>query len=240
VTQPPLLRVLVADDEPAAREELKYLLTQAGGVEVVAEAVDGRTALDEALRWAPDVVFLDIHMPGADGLDVARRLADALPEARVVFATAHEGHAVEAFELSAADYLLKPFTLERVRRSLQRLRPPAAPASARLVVERRKGTHFLDLSEVLCVITDAGVVTVCAVDGTRYSSSRTLQELEDDWGGSDRLYRCHREALIHLRHVASLSPAASGTYRAILDDEARTEVPVSRNRVKGLKAALGL
>lgn len=235
------VRVVVADDETAAREELKYLLRQAGGVEVIGEAADGAAALATAIRLAPDAVFLDIHMPGPDGLDVARTLASALPEVQVVFATAHAGHAVEAFDLSASDYLLKPFTLDRVRRAVERLRPADRD---RLVVERRRQTHFVDLADVICVITDSGVVTVCTFDGTRYSSSETLAELEAAWSdparGAAALYRCHREALVHLAHVSALAPAASGTYRAVLDDPAKTEVPVSRNRVKGLKAALGL
>lgn len=239
------LRVVVTDDEPAAREELKYLLGRMGGVEVVAEAGDGASAIAAVKRFAPDVVFLDIHMPGADGLEVARALRANNPELRVVFATAHDEHAVEAFNLAAADYLLKPFTLERVARAVDRLRP----SPKRLVVERRQKTHFVAIDDVLCIVTDAGVVTVCTVDGVRYSSPRTLQELEEAWctaGGGDRgspsgpLYRCHRESLVHLRRVATLAPAASGTYRVFLDDPARTELPVARNRVKGLKAALGL
>ncbi len=242
------LRALVADDETAAREELKYLLGQAGGVDVIAEAADGATALSEAAIHQPDVVFLDIHMPGPNGLEVARALATRHPRTLIVFATAHEQHAVEAFDLSAADYLLKPFTLDRVRRTLTRLRPAArtaAPPPQSLVVERRRKTHFIDLADVLCVVMDSGTVTVCAADGTRYSSPQTMQELEDAWSSADpapgeaALYRCHREALVHLAHVASLAPAASGTYRVVLDDEAETEVPVARNRVKGLKAAIG-
>ena len=141
---------------------------------------------------------------------------------------------MEAFDLRAADYLLKPFTLDRVQDTLARLMPPPAQ---RLVVERRRRTYFLDPSEVLCVVTDAGTVTVCAADGTRYSSAQTLQELQE---AQPHLYRCHREALVNPGHVATLAPAASGTYRVILDDPAKTEVPVARNRARALKTRLGL
>ena len=192
------------------------------------------------------MVFLDIHMPGTDGLAVAGALAQRWPAVRVVFATAHDEHAIAAFELHAADYVLKPFTKERVGRAVERIRRLVGPsvAPARLVVERRRRTHFVPLDDVACIVTDAGVVTVRTRDGTRYSSPATLQELEAAWARPANvegpLFRCHREVLVHLARVASLEPAASGTYRVVLDVTPDMELPVARNRVKGLKAALGL
>ncbi len=130
---PPPLRVVVADDEPLIREGLAELLAAEPGVEVVAACADGAAALDAARRHRPDVLFLDVQMPGDDGLAVARRaLADAeahgAPAPAVVFATAHDRYALAAFEVSAVDYLLKPFDARRVREALRRVRARGAPA----------------------------------------------------------------------------------------------------------------
>lgn len=241
------VRAVVADDEPAAREELKYLLDRLGDVEVVGEAADGAAAVAAVARERPDVAFLDIRMPGPDGMSVARDIAALSPGTRVVFATAHDEYAVGAFALHAADYLLKPVDPDRLREAMARVRdglrdregPPARPERRRLVVERRRRTHLIDVDDVLWVRTDAGVVTVCTRNGTEYASQRTLRELEEDWRDGP-LLRCHREVLVHLGRVASLAPAASGTYTVTLDDPAATALPVARNRVRRLKGALGL
>jgi len=235
------LTVVLVDDEPAAREELAYLLGSLPAVEVVGEAADGRSALELLARLRPDVAVLDVRMPPPDGLEVARRLAELSPGTRVVFATAYDEHALEAFDVAAADYLLKPFSAERVLRAVERIRAPrTGPAQAtRLTVERRRSTYLVDPAEVLWIGTDAGVVTVATRDGTRYGSPETLKELEGRLEGSG-FFRCHREFIVRLDRVRALVPAASGTYRVILDDADRTELPVARTRVQGLKARLPL
>jgi two-component system LytT family response regulator len=119
---PPLLHVVVVDDEPLIREGLSEILAGEPGVRVVAACADGDSALAAVRRYAPDVLFLDVQMPGMDGLAVARALAAAPPAPAVVFATAHERYAIAAFEVSAVDYLLKPFDQERVRESVRRVR----------------------------------------------------------------------------------------------------------------------
>lgn len=234
------LTVVVVDDEAAAREELKYLLGRLPGVRVVGEATDGREALEVIARTRPDAAVLDVRMPPPNGLEVARRVRALSPGTRVVFATAYEAHAVDAFDLEATDYLLKPFSAERVARAVERLRaarPAAAPP--RLTVERRRATWRVDPQDVLWIGTDAGVVTVVATDGTRYGSAETLQALAatlEPWG----FYRCHREAIVPLARVRALMQAASGTGRVVLDDPAATELPVARNRVRGLRERLAV
>ena len=128
-TAPPL-RVVVVDDEPLIREGLSAILAAEPGVRVVASCPDGASALAAVHRHAPDLLFLDVQMPGMDGLAVARALARTSPAPVVVFATAHERYAVAAFEVSAVDYLLKPFDEERVRESVRRVRARLAHGGA--------------------------------------------------------------------------------------------------------------
>ena len=118
------MKILIADDEPLARERLRMLLSAHGDVAVVAEAGDGQATLDACARARPDVVLLDIAMPGIDGLDVARHLARLEPRPAVVFCTAYESHALSAFEAAAIDYLMKPVRAERLAAALEAGRPP--------------------------------------------------------------------------------------------------------------------
>jgi len=117
-----LLRAVVVDDEQLAREELCYVLDEVGGVEVVAEAGNGLEALDAIGRLEPDLVFLDVQMPGLTGFEVARKLADREPPVTVIFVTAYDQHAIQAFEVNAVDYLLKPVDTGRLEQALQRAR----------------------------------------------------------------------------------------------------------------------
>jgi two-component system LytT family response regulator/two-component system response regulator LytT len=116
------LKTIVVDDEQLARDELGYLLGQVGGVEVVAQAGNGVEALETIDRLQPDLVFLDVQMPGLTGFEVARRLLDTGPTSHIIFVTAYDQHAIEAFEVNAVDYLLKPVDLARLEIALQRAR----------------------------------------------------------------------------------------------------------------------
>ena len=131
-----ILRTIVVDDEQLARDELCFLLTQAGGVDIVAQAGNGIEALRAIEEHAPDLVMLDVQMPGLAGFEVARRLAQAGLETQLVFVTAYDQHAIEAFEVNAVDYLLKPVeagrlatAVDRVRKRIQSDRPQAAARS---------------------------------------------------------------------------------------------------------------
>lgn len=240
------LRVMIVEDELAAREELKFLLAAIPGVEVVGEAADGRSALRTAVRLRPDALFLDIQMPGPSGLDLARSLRRVLPGIQVVFATAYDEHAVAAFDLAATDYLLKPFEADRVARAVSRVAEARQLRSAaehgpepgdRLAVERRRSTCFLDPAEVSWIGMEDGLVTVAAVDGTHYTTDATLRELERRLDPG-HFFRCHREAIVNLLRVREVKPHQSGTYRLVLDDAARSEIPLARNRVRRLKEIL--
>jgi two-component system LytT family response regulator len=150
---PRLLRVVVVDDEPLIREGLGELLAAEPEVRVVAACADGASALAAVRQHAPDVLFLDVQMPGMDGIAVARALAASAAPPAVVFATAHERYAVAAFEVSAVDYLLKPFDAQRVRESVRRVR--ARLGRARLDPEG-VGVLRAQLSALLAQLDGAG------------------------------------------------------------------------------------
>jgi two-component system LytT family response regulator/two-component system response regulator LytT len=127
------LRTMIVDDEQLARDELGYLLGQVGGVEVIAQAGNGVEALETIERLQPDLVFLDVQMPGLTGFEVARRMLDSGPASHIIFVTAYDRHAIEAFEVNAVDYLLKPVDAARLELALQRAR-------RRISFDRHMGT----------------------------------------------------------------------------------------------------
>ena len=240
------LSVYLVEDEPAVRAELRFLIEKAADVDVAGEAGDADSAAEEILDLEPDVCFVDIQIPGGGGLALAAQLKAALPRLHIVFATAFAQHAVEAFELEATDYVLKPFEEERVHGALERVRARVAEEEAsraaakpleRLAVERARRTYVIDLDDALCFRTDGGLVYVQTRGGERYGCNSTLRDLEDQLDGR-KFFRCHREYIVNLTRVREIIPQPAGTYRLILDDEARSEVPVARNRVRGLRERL--
>ncbi len=235
------MRVVIVDDEPVARRVLRELCAGEPDLEVVGEYGDGRAALS-ALRAQPsDVVFLDIQMDVMNGLAVARELAgDAAPH--VVFVTAYDNHAVEAFELSAVDYLLKPFDEERFRRSVERLRrlrrgagePDAAAAAAgaalrmllqrleagggtvrpRLLAESGGRLHVLDAARVELIEADRNYVRVSA-GGDVYQARSTLQSAEQALA-SQPMLRISRSCLVNLDYVKEISRTPRGDFILVL------------------------
>jgi DNA-binding LytR/AlgR family response regulator len=232
--------VYLVEDEPAARAELRFLIERDPDVEVLGEGGDADTAAAEILECEPDACFVDIQIPGGGGLKLAERLRRELPELHVIFATAYAEHALAAFELEATDYILKPFAEERVRAALERVRArlseerPRRATLTRLAVERARRTYVVDLDDVLFFSTDGGLVCVTTNGGERYGCNFTLRELEDQLD-SVRFYRCHREYIINLTRIREIIPQPAGTLRLRLDDDGGSDVPVARNRVRGLR-----
>lgn len=241
------LTVYVLEDEPVARRELLYLLSELPRLRVVGQAGDGPTALRELRTLSPDVAFLDVEVPGLSGMEIAQRLHRELPALQVIFVTAYDAYAVGAFAVAATDYLLKPYEPERLAAAIERARQTVAGAPApstpseplRLAVERRRQRHFLPVEEVAWIGTEDGLVTVAARDGTHYGSEVTLRDLEGRLGGRG-FFRCHRGAIVQVARIRALKPHSSGTYRVVLDDSPGTELPVARNRVAALRELLPL
>jgi two-component system LytT family response regulator len=254
---PDPLRVLIVDDEPLARARARRLLDDIGGTTVLGEAGSVPEARALTLAEKPDLLLLDIRMHDSDGF----ALLESLPEPRplVIFTTAFDHYAVRAFEANAVDYLLKPFRAERLGEALARARRDLArpeEMSGRLasllaevsrgrtspVLERftvRSGARQLILraDEILWFGAEDKLVFAATADD-RHWVNFTLDQLEQKLDPA-KFQRVHRGAIVNLDHARSLHAAFAGTYRLRLDDAARTEVPVSRNRARELRARLG-
>lgn len=226
------MRLLLVDDEPIARARLRRLAARLGGVEVVGEAASGAEALRFARELAPDALLLDIDMPGLDGLGVA----EALEGPAVIFTTAHPQHALEAFEVGAHDYLLKPVSLERLARALEKVRARrgAGEEPWRLVVGDGSLRRFVDAREVSCFVADQKYVVFRHED-----RELLLRESLDALEGRLAPYgflRVSRGALVRRDAVDAWDTADGGT--VVLADG--TRVPVSRRAAPAVRAALGL
>jgi two-component system LytT family response regulator len=240
------MRVLIVDDEAPARARLRQLLAAHADVEIAGEADTGPCAMERAAELKPDTILLDIQMPGSSGLDVAASLAE--PRPHVIFCTAFEQHAVDAFELHAVDYLLKPISRARLAQALERVRSlggarhptldraararPAGPL--RFLV--RSGTHYVVVPEgrVLYFASEGGLTKLVG-DGAQYWMDPTLNELEQRLDGG-RFFRVSRAALVHLGAVAEVFPMPGGSAEVLLKNGHRLEV--SRRRFRELLDAV--
>jgi DNA-binding LytR/AlgR family response regulator len=237
---------LIVDDEAPARAELRYLLERVGGVEVVGEAASVREALALAARLDYDLVLLDINMPDLSGMDAAQALATWPKRPHVVFVTAHDDHAVQAFSVDAVDYLLKPVSEERLARAVRRVAAlrgddggrRSTPGLARLAVTRAGETVLLDLGDVQYVEA-AGDQSIVHARGERLLVSKSMRELEDQLPAT-LFFRIHRSYLVNLQKVATLETVAPGRSAVRLVDDEGTMLEVARRQTRALKQHLGL
>jgi len=260
MTQKPL-RVLVVDDEQLAREELCFLLGEAGAIEIVGQGADGLEAVRLCRELQPDLLFLDVQMPGLTGFEVARRLieTDLLPS--LVFVTAFDHYAIEAFSVNAVDYLLKPVDFERLEQTLDRARRRlASEQAARLpldlekvldAVQARQGRRdqvairvgerfvLVEALEIVhaSLVDETIVVVTNTVSGT--SNYRTLDELQAMLDPSI-FWRVHRSHLVNIRNIKEIVPWFSRNYILKMKDPKATEIPVSRSQTKRLREYLQL
>lgn len=248
------IRCLLADDESPARTQLRLKLAAYPDVQVIGEASSGPEALRMLDALDYDAVFLDVRMPGIDGIDLADRLKKRPRAPRVVFVTAYEEYAVPAFSARACDYLLKPFDDERLAETVSRLRaaagdegasaaagaaPPGPPLNW-LLTQRLGRTIPVPLAEVVYLEADGDVVYVHTVDDklpvlTRISLSETVRRLP-----ADRFFRSHRSFAVNLARIKEIVPSFHGTYVLRMKDQRRSEVPVSRSHVKQFRSLFKL
>jgi len=259
-----MLRAIVVDDEQLAREELCFLLGQVDDVEVVGQAANGIEALRVVDEQSPDLVMLDVQMPGLTGFEVARRLLRAGVDAHFVFVTAFDQHAIEAFEVNAVDYLLKPVeadrlatAVDRARRRIQSDRQVARPQSTdemerllQLMSERQGRREQLALKvadrfllvqsdEVVHASVQDDVITVVTNSLSGTSNYRTLDELQARLDPAV-FWRVHRSHLVTINKIKEIVPWFSRNYILKMRDGKGTEIPVSRSQTKRLREYLRL
>ena len=253
------IRTLIVDDEAPARSELSFLLESFPDIEA-SEARTAREALDMIRSQSPDLVFLDIQMPGADGFDVLRE-ARCLPAPPLfIFVTAYDQYAIRAFEKNAVDYLLKPVESKRLKVSVERVREllgSNAPGSdaqpemndlltavgkplRRLTVEKNGRLQLIDFDTVVYFELCDRKIMVNTYDGCHPCHGlASLDDVEARVAGLPFL-RINRSAVVNLNRVKEFSPWVGGKYTLVLDDDGSTELTLSRGRVKDFKQRLGL
>jgi two-component system response regulator LytT len=253
---------LVVDDEQPAREELCYLLSQAGDVDVVAQAENGRDALGLLDDLEPDIVFLDVQMPGLTGFEVARQVAGRPSPPHIVFVTAFDQYALDAFQVNAVDYLLKPVdparleqALGRARRRLESSRGSAITPQAlaqivdmvaarqsrrsQVVVKVDERILLVQAEDLIYASLNGDEVTVVASQVTGTSAHRTLDELQAQLDPAV-FWRVHRSYLVNINKIKEIVPWFSRNFILRMRDAKATEIPVSRAQTKRLREYLQL
>lgn len=253
------LQAVVVDDEQLARDELCYLLGQAGGVDIIGQAGSGPEALTVINRLTPDVVFLDVQMPGFSGFEVARRLVEEGTGTHIVFVTAFDQYAIEAFEVNAVDYLLKPvdparleIALHRARERVDRDRPvnDELERIVQLVTERqqRRDRLAIKAGERLLLVQSEEIIyasmaeegiTVVTAHATGTSNYRTLDELQAHLDPAT-FWRVHRSHLVNINKIKEIVPWFSRNYMLKMKDAKASEIPVSRAQTRRLREYLKL
>jgi two-component system response regulator LytT len=254
----PALTAVVADDEQLAREELCFLLSRLEGVDVVAQAADGMQALDDIARLAPDVAFLDVQMPGLTGFEVARRLLESGTQLAVIFVTAYDHRAVEAFEVNAVDYVLKPVEASRLEQAVQRARKrrgeqPIGDQLERLVrmmsgqrdrrnqiaVKVQDRIVLVQADDVIYASLTADSINIVTGQVAGTSNYRTLDELQARLD-PEVFWRVHRSHLVNINKIKEIVPWFSRNYILRMKDTKATEIPVSRSQTRRLREYLKL
>jgi two-component system LytT family response regulator/two-component system response regulator LytT len=242
------ITTVVVDDEQLACDELSYLLKDFPEIEVVGAGTNGLEAVELIEKLAPDLVFLDVHMPGLDGMGVVRKLREddsGLPH--VIFVTAHDQYAVEAFRLEALDYILKPVdrarlseTIERARRAIQdkQKAPEAAPRPAtprtKLLVRAANRNFIVDAQDVIYATIDSGLITLVSTQLEGHSNYRTIEDLQANLD-RDTFWRVHRSYLVNINKIKEVVPWFKSSYQLRMNDKNHTEIPVSRAQTKRLR-----
>jgi two-component system, LytTR family, response regulator LytT len=262
MSTPDTLRTVVVDDEQLAREELCFLLEQIPGIQVVAQAGDGPEALNVIAEHAPDLIMLDVQMPGLTGFEVARRLLHGETDSQLVFVTAYDRHAIEAFDVNAVDYILKPVeagrlatAVERVRKRLQSDRAglaggPNLDRVMRFLAERQNrrdqlavkvGERFLlvQADDVVHASVEDDVITVVTNSLSGTSNYRTLDELQARLD-PEVFWRVHRSHLVNINKIREIVPWFSRNYILKMKDTKGSEIPVSRSQTRRLREYLKL
>jgi two-component system, LytTR family, response regulator LytT len=250
------ISAIVVDDEKLASDELAYQLKEFADLEIVATASNGLEAVQLIADLEPDLVFLDMQMPGMDGMGVIRKLHEKeIPLPYFVMATAYDQYAVEAFKWEALDYILKPVEKDRLSQAIDRARkgiadklktapaelPPPKPSLQRtkLLVKNNQRNFIVDAQDVVYATIEDGLITVVASSLEGQSNYRTIEELQSNLD-PDMFWRVHRSYLVNIHRIKEVIPWFKSSFQLRMDDKKQTEIPVSRVQTKRLRALLKL
>lgn len=251
------INTIIVDDEKPAREELAYLLKAFPEVYVIGQGKNGVEAVALIKEHSPDLVFLDVQMPGLDGFGVLKKIVERkMKMPHVVFATAFDQYAVQAFEVNAVDYVLKPFDKARIAKAIQRARKmldtqtsttdrleqlvsqlgaaKSTPQRAKVLVNVQQRLLLVNAEDIIFATVDGGSIWIVTRDLEGSSNYRTLDELSATLD-ADAFWRPHRSFLINLQHVKEVVPWFNSTFMLKMSDKKTTEVPVSRVQARRLR-----
>jgi two-component system, LytTR family, response regulator LytT len=260
------INTVIVDDERPARDELAFLLKSFPEINVVAQGKNGLEAVALIKEHEPDLVFLDVQMPGLDGFGVIKKLVERklrLPQ--IVFATAFDDYAIRAFEVNAVDYVLKPFEKGRIAKAVQRAKKmveahtspverletlvgqlgehsapkPKATQPVKLLVKSQARMFLVDAEDMIYAYVQDGTITIFARDTEGVSNYRTIEELAASLD-SDIFWRAHRSYLVNINHIKEVVPWFKSSYMLKMNDKRQSEVPVSRAQTKRLRELIKL
>jgi len=252
------INTIIVDDEKPAREELAYLLKGFPEINVIGQGRNGVDAVNLIKEHAPDLVFLDVQMPGLDGFGVLKKLVERkMKVPHVVFATAYDHYAVQAFDVNAVDYVLKPFDKARISKAIQRARKEieaqtspterleqlvnqlgnakqSSTQPVKVLVKSQQRLLLVDADDVIWASIDGGMITVMAKDVEGVSNYHTLEEMSDALD-PDVFWRPHRSYLVNIHHIKEVVPWFKASYMLKMSDKKQTEIPVSRGQIKRMR-----
>ncbi|MGC1902728.1 MAG: LytTR family DNA-binding domain-containing protein [Candidatus Acidiferrum sp.] len=251
------INTIIVDDEKPARDELAFLLKAFPEINVIGQGKNGVEAVTLIKEHSPDLVFLDVQMPGLDGFGVLRKLVERkMKVPHVVFATAFDHYAVQAFDVNAVDYVLKPFDKARIAKAIQRARKVMETQTttterleqlvnqlngskqtarpARILVKSGQRLLLVDAEDLVFASIDDGMISIVGRDVEGTSNYRTLDELQAALD-SDAFWRPHRSHLVNIHHIKEVVPWFKSSYQLKMADRKQTEIPVSRVQTKRLR-----
>jgi two-component system, LytTR family, response regulator len=251
------IATIIVDDERPARDELAYVLKSFPEVNLIAQGKNGLEAVALIREHSPDLVFLDVQMPGLDGFGVIKRLAERkLRVPQIVFATAYDHYALQAFDVNAVDYVLKPFDKPRIAKAIQRAKkmleantsaverleslvgqlaaPATKPPPTKILVKAQSRMFLVDSDDIIYVGTEDGTITVYARDAEGVSNYRTIEELAAALD-VDIFWRPHRSYLVNINHIKEVVPWFKSSYILKMNDKRQSEIPVARAQTKRLR-----
>ncbi len=257
------INTIIVDDEKPARDELAYLLKGFPEINVIGQGKNGVEAVSLIKEHAPDLVFLDVQMPGLDGFGVLKKLVERkMKVPHVVFATAFDHYAVQAFDVNAVDYVLKPFDKARISKAIQRARreieartspverleqlvnrlgagqavsaKPGGAQPVKVLVKSQQRLLLVDGEDLVWASIEDGMISIMARDAEGTSNYRTLEELNAALD-SESFWRPHRSYLVNIHYIKEVVPWFNSTYMLKMNDKKQTEIPVSRAQIKRMR-----